>query len=116
MEMIYIAGRSVPCGDYDDALGALQYAYPEEWDALHYIRRNVGDIIDEAEGQLNNLKSDYKELELENSGNFEHGRDLVLEASEIAQDALELLGARRLDKQKLRSALEAIATMFHRNY
>lgn len=116
MEMIYIAGRSVPCGDYDDALNALQSAYPDEWDALHYIRRNVGDIIDEAEGQLNNLKSDYKELELENSGNFEHGRDLVLEASEIAQDALELLDARRLDKQKLRSALEAIATMFYKNY
>ena len=87
-----------------------------EWDAFHYIRRNVGDIIDEAEGQLNNLKSDYKELELESSGNFEHGRDLVLEASEIAQDALELLDARRLDKQKLRSALEAIAAMFHKNY
>ena len=116
MEMIYIAGQSVPCGDYDDALNALQSAYPEEWDAFHYIRRNVGDIIDEAEGQLNNLQTDYKELELENSANFEHGRDLVLEASEIAQDALELLDARRLDKQKLRSALEAIAAMFHKNY
>lgn len=116
MEMIYIAGRSVPCGDYDDALNALQSAYPEEWDAFHYIRRNVGDIIDEAEGQLNNLQTDYKELEEENSANWEHSRDLVLEASEIAQDALELLDARRLDKQKLRSALEAIATMFQRNY
>lgn len=114
--MIYIAGQNVPCGDYDDALNALQFAYPDEWDAFHYIRRNVGDIVDEADGQLNNLQSDYKELELENSGNFEHGRDLVLEASEIAQDALELLDARRLDKQKLRKALEAIATMFHRNY
>lgn len=116
MEMIYIAGRNIPCGDYDDALNALQSAYPEEWDAFHYIRRNVGDIVAETEGQLNNLQTDYKELELENSANFEHGRDLVLEASEIAQDALELLDARRLDKQKLRRALEAIATMFHRNY
>lgn len=116
MEMIYIAGRSVPCGDYDDALNALQSAYPDEWDAFHYIRRNVDEIMAEQDGLLDNLKSDYEELETENSGNFEHGRDLVLEASEIAQDALELLDARRLDKQKLRRALEAIATMFQRNY
>jgi len=116
MEMIYIAGQSVPCGDYNDALDVLQGAYPDEWDAFHYIRRNMDEIAEECTGELNNLKSDYKELELENSGNFEHGRDLVLEASEIAQDALELLDARRLDKQKLRRALEAIATMFHRNY
>lgn len=116
MEMIYIAGRHVPCGDYDDALDVLQSVYPDEWDAFHYIRRNMDEIAEECAGELNNLQADYKELEEENSANWEKGRNLVLEASEMAQDALELLDARRLDKQKLRRALENIATMFQRNY
>lgn len=57
MEMIYIAGRSVPCGDYNDALDALQYAYPEEWDALHYIRRDVAEVLEETENE-NNSETD----------------------------------------------------------
>lgn len=116
MDMIYIAGQNVACGSYDDALDALQRAYPDEWDAFHYIRRNICEIVDECEGQLNNLQEDYKEMETENFANWEQGRNLVLEASEIAEDALELLDARRLDKQKLRRALENIAAMFRRNY
>lgn len=116
MEMIYIAGRHVPCGDYNDALDVLQSAYPDEWDAFHYIRRDVDEILDDCAGSLANAYSDYKELEEENSANWEKGRNLVLEASETAQDALELLDARRLDKQKLRMALENIATLFQKNY
>lgn len=116
MEMINIAGRNIACGQYDDALDALQTAYPDEWDAFHYIRRNMDEIAAETESQLEILQNDYAELEKENSANWEMDRNIAIDARDMAEDALEILDARRLDKQKLRKVLENIATLFENNY
>ena len=57
MALYEIKGKPVNVFGYDDALNVLQYEYPELWDILHYIRRDVAEVLEETENE-NNSETD----------------------------------------------------------
>lgn len=105
-------GRSVFLASIDDALELLQNEHPESWDVVHFIRTELA----EQEQDYDALIQEAKGWSDEDAKVWEVGRDNVYECMQEAEAGLELLNARRLDRNKLRSVFQNIVRVWKNNY
>lgn len=105
-------GRSVFLASIDDALELLQNEHPESWDVVHFIRTELA----EQEQDYDALIQEAKGWSDEDVKVWEAGRDNVYECMQEAEAGLELLNARRLDRNKLRSVFQNIVRVWNNNY
>lgn len=105
-------GRSVFLASIDDALELLQNEHPESWDVVHFIRAELA----EQEQDYDALIQEAKGWSDEDAKVWEVGRDNVYECMQEAEAGLELLNARRLDRNKLRSVFQNIVRVWNNNY
>ena len=105
-------GRSVFLASIDDALELLQNEHPESWDVVHFIRSEMA----EQEQDYDALIQEAKGWSDEDAKVWEVGRDNVYECMQEAEAGLELLNARRLDRNKLRSVFQNIVRVWNNNY
>ena len=105
-------GRSVFLASIDDALELLQNEHPESWDVVHFIRSEMA----EQEQDYEALIQEAKGWSDEDANVWEAGRDNVYECMQEAEAGLELLNARRLDRNKLRSVFQNIVRIWNNNY
>ena len=105
-------GKSVFLASIDDALELLQKEHPESWDVVHFIRSEMA----EQEQDYDALIQEAKGWSDEDAKVWEVGRDNVYECMQEAEAGMELLNARRLDRNKLRSAFQNIVRVWNNNY
>lgn len=105
-------GKSVFLASIDDALELLQNEHPESWDVVHFIRAELA----EQEQDYDALIQEAKGWSDEDAKVWEAGRDNVYECMQEAEAGLELLNARRLDRNKLRSVFQNIVRVWNNNY
>ena len=105
-------GKSVFLASIDDALDLLQKEHPESWDVVHFIRSEMA----EQEQDYDALIQEAKGWSDEEANVWEAGRDNVYECMQAAEAGLELLNARRLDRNKLRSVFQNIVRVWNNNY
>lgn len=105
-------GKSVFLASIDDALELLQNEHPESWDVVHFIRAELA----EQEQDYDALIQEAKGWSDEDAKVWEAGRDNVYECMQEAEAGLELLNARRLDRNKLRSVFQNIVRVWKNNY
>lgn len=105
-------GKSVFLASIDDALELLQKEHPESWDVVHFIRTELA----EQEQDYDALIQEAKGWSDEDAKVWEVGRDNVYECMQEAEAGLELLNARRLDRNKLRSVFQNIVRVWNNNY
>lgn len=105
-------GKSVFLASIDDALELLQNEHPESWDVVHFIRSEMA----EQEQDYDALIQEAKGWSDEDAKVWEVGRDNVYECMQEAEAGLELLNARRLDRNKLRSVFQNIVRVWNNNY
>lgn len=105
-------GKSVFLASIDDALELLQNEHPESWDVVHFIRAELA----EQEQDYDALIQEAKGWSDEDAKVWEAGRDNVYECMQEAEAGLELLNARRLDRNKLRSVFQNIVRVWNSNY
>ena len=105
-------GKTVFLASIDDALELLQNEHPESWDVVHFIRSEMA----EQEQDYDALIQEAKGWSDEDAKVWEAGRDNVYECMQEAEAGLELLNARRLDRNKLRSVFQNIVRVWNNNY